>query len=276
VACGVSRDGSKASNILKAARQHGLAAKGFNKEPEGLTELPVPSIIHWNFNHFVVFEGVRGNWADLNDPAMGRRRVPVKELSESFTGVVLAFEPTAQLRRAGAPPRALPILVRLLAGSVAGLALVAVISLMLVMPALVVPAFAKLFVDDVLIGGNWEWLPALFLGMALTAVLRALILALRQHYLLRLESKLGIGMASRFMWHVLRLPIAFFTQRHAGDVVGRIAVNEEVAQLLSGELASTILHVATLFLYAAVMALYDLTLAGIGTCPVYAELLQAE
>ena len=263
VACGVSRDGSKASNLLKAARRYGLAAKGFKKEPDELDELPLPSIIHWNFNHFVVFEGFRGEWAMINDPAIGRRRVSRAELGEAFTGVVLAFEPTAAFRPFGAPPRAVPILWRHLAGARAGLALVLLISLMLVLPGIVVPAFARIFVDDILIGKGWGWLGPLLIGLALTAVLRGLILTLRQHYLLRLEARLGVMMASRFFWHVLRLPIGFFTQRHAGDVASRIAVNEDVAKLLSGELAATMLSLATLVFYAAAMAAYDLVLAVI-------------
>jgi NHLM bacteriocin system ABC transporter peptidase/ATP-binding protein len=263
LACGVSRDGSKASNILKAARHYGLACKGFKKEPDELDELPVPSIIHWNFNHFVVFEGLRGDWAFMNDPAIGSRRVSRAELSESFTGVVLAFEPTDEFRKLGAPPRAIPILWRQLTGARTGLALVVLISLTLVLPGIVVPAFARLFVDDVLIGGSWNWVGPLLAGLALTAVLRALILVLRQHYLLRLETRLGLSMASRFFWHVLRLPIAFFTQRHAGEVASRIAINEEVAKLLSGELAGTMLHLATLAFYAGAMAAYDVVLASI-------------
>lgn len=263
IACGVSRDGSKAGSVLRAARQYGLAAKGFRKEPEQLQELPRPSIIHWNFDHFVVFEGVRGYWAVINDPAIGRRRVSLAELSEAFTGVVLTFEPTAEFRRAGAPPRAIPILWRQLKGSRSGLALVVLISLTLVLPGVVVPVFAKLFVDKILIGGSWSWVGPLLTGMALTAVLRALILGLRQHYLLRLEVKLSLTMASRFFWHVQRLPIAFFTQRHAGDVASRIVVNEEVATLISSELATTMLDLAVLCFYAAAMAAYDLALGGV-------------
>jgi ABC-type bacteriocin/lantibiotic exporter with double-glycine peptidase domain len=101
------------------------------------------------------------------------------------------------------------------------------------------------------------------IDLALTALLRALILLLRRHYLLRLEVTLGLTMATRLFWHVLHLPIAFFTQRHAGDIANRIIVNEQVAKLLSGELATTMLHLATLVFYAAVMAAYDVALAAI-------------
>jgi len=261
--CGVSRDGSKASDILKAARLYGLAGRGFRKEPEQLQDLPRPSIIHWNFNHFVVFEGIRGDWAWINDPEAGRRRVSLAELSEAFTGVTLAFEKTPQFRKEGAPPKVIAELWRRLSGSRAGLALVVLLSLTLVLPGVVLPVFSKLFVDEVLIRGSWGWVGPLLIGLALTAALRAVILGVRQHYLLRLEIKLGLTMASRFFWHVLHLPIGFFTQRHAGDIASRILANEEAAKLLSGDLATTMLDLANLCFFAAAMAAYDVTLAGV-------------
>jgi hypothetical protein len=161
VASGVSRDGSKASNILRAARRYGLAARGFRKEPEQLLELPLPSIIHSNFNHFVVFEGVKGEFALINDPSSGRRRVSLIELSEGFTGVALAFEVTSEFRREGAPSRVSPMLWRQLAGSRAGLALIVLLSLTLVLPGIIVPVFSKLFVDQVLIGRRSGWVAPL-------------------------------------------------------------------------------------------------------------------
>ncbi len=263
IACGVSRDGTKASNVINAARKHGLAARGFKAEPDRLQTLPLPSIIHWNFNHFVVFEGFRGGWAYINDPAQGRQRVSPIELSDSFTGVVLAFEPTAAFRRQGAAPRALPMLWDRLAGSRTGLSLVLVISMMLVLPAIVVPVFSALFVDDILIARLPGWIGPLLIGLALTALLRAVILLLRLHYLLRLEVKLGLTMATKFFWHILHLPITFFTQRHAGDIASRIAVNEEVSQLLSGELATTALQTITLVFFVAAMATYDVALTAL-------------
>src|SRR4051812_27412781 len=98
VACGVSRDGSSASNIVKAARRFGLAARGFRKEPLTLCELPMPCIIHWNFNHFVVLDGIDRERVFINDPAIGRRQIDMAELDMAFTGVVLAMEPTAEFK----------------------------------------------------------------------------------------------------------------------------------------------------------------------------------
>jgi ABC-type bacteriocin/lantibiotic exporter with double-glycine peptidase domain len=165
VACGVSRDGSKASNIVKAARGLGLAAKGFRKEPSTLHELPMPCIIHWNFNHFVVLEGIDGDRVSINDPAMGRRQIGLVELDLAFTGVVLAMEPTDAFRKIGTKPKGLRLLMRELRGSRGPVALVIAVSLALIIPGIVIPGFTKVFVDEVLIQNTRSWLVPLLIGM---------------------------------------------------------------------------------------------------------------
>ncbi|HYH45856.1 MAG TPA: cysteine peptidase family C39 domain-containing protein, partial [Thermoanaerobaculia bacterium] len=147
LACGVSRDGSKASNVVKAARTYGLTAKGFKKEPGDLRQMRTPSILHWNFNHFLVLEGFRKGQVHLNDPASGPRRVTEEELDQAFTGVVLTFEPGAEFRPGGAPPSLLGALRRRLTGVRSALAFVLLAGLALVLPGLVVPAFSKVFID---------------------------------------------------------------------------------------------------------------------------------
>ncbi len=264
VDCGVSRDGSKASNLLKAARRYGLAAKGFRKEPSTLRGLPMPCIVHWNFNHFVVLERLDAERAYLNDPAVGRRHVSLAEFDDSFTGVVLAFEPGEDFKRLGRKPAAFGIVARELGRSRPAVALLLILSLALVVPGVVIPAFARIFVDDILIDGARAWLVPLLIGMAATALARALIGLLQQSLLLRLETKLAVTMISRFLWHVLSLPMEFFTQRHAGDIASRVAANEQVARLLSSGLATNALNLVSLAFFAAAMALYDLGLAALG------------
>ena len=264
VDCGVSRDGSKASNLLKAARRYGLAAKGFRKEPSTLRGLPMPCIVHWNFNHFVVLERLDAERAYLNDPAVGRRHVSLAEFDDSFTGVVLAFEPGEDFKRLGRKPAAFGIVARELGRSRPAVALLLILSLALVVPGVVIPAFARIFVNDILIDGARAWLVPLLIGMAATALARALIGLLQQSLLLRLETKLAVTMISRFLWHVLSLPMEFFTQRHAGDIASRVAANEQVARLLSSGLATNALNLVSLAFFAAAMALYDLGLAALG------------
>lgn len=263
--CGVSRDGSKASNMLKAARRHGLVAKGFKTEPGQLRSLVPPMVIHWNFNHFLVLEGFRGSDVYLNDPAVGPTKITEEELDQAFTGVVLTFEKGENFQPAGEPPRLISALARRLAGSRSSLMFVVLAGLALVVPGLVAPVFTKVFVDKVLLHDYSDWILPLLLGMGLTSILLGGLTWLQQTYLLRLETRLALSSSSRFLWHVLRLPVEFFTQRFVGDISNRVALNNRVAQLLSRDLATNVLGSMMVVFYALLMIQYDalLTLSGI-------------
>jgi NHLM bacteriocin system ABC transporter peptidase/ATP-binding protein len=266
IACGVSRDGSKANNLVKAARTYGLNAKGFAKPPESLPALPLPLIVFWNFNHFLVVEGFGRDKVYLNDPATGPRVVSSEEFDEAYTGVVLVFEPGPDFRCGGTRPNLFQALRARLTGSGVALSLVILATLTLLVPGLALPAFARIFVDQVLVGGVTGWLEPLLLGMALTAVVRGVLTWLQQFYLLRLETQLAIGTAGRFFWHVLQLPVAFFTQRYAGEIGARVALNDRVARLLAGKLATTLLSLFLIGFYLLLMLQHDLllTLIGVG------------
>ncbi|HEX3126400.1 MAG TPA: NHLP family bacteriocin export ABC transporter peptidase/permease/ATPase subunit [Thermoanaerobaculia bacterium] len=265
IACGVSRDGSKASNVVKAAREYGLEAKGFKREPQTLRSLRGPMILHWNFNHFVVLDGFRKGKVYLNDPAVGPRVITEEELDQAFTGVVMTFQPGPGFERRGEPPKLIPALRRRLTGSRAALAFVLLAGLGLVIPGLAVPVFSKLFVDGVLLEGHIEWLRPLLLAMGFTALTLGLLTWLQQAYLLRLETRLAVSASSRFFWHVLRLPTEFFSQRYAGDISARVGINDRVAQLLSRDLATNTLGALLVVFYAAVLFRTDpvLTLVGV-------------
>ena len=263
MACGVTRDGSKASNLLKAARTYGLSAKGFKKEPGDLATLPVPSIIHWNFNHYLVFEGIRGGKVYLNDPASGPCIVSQAELGASYTGVVLAFEPTAEFRKRGRKPSAFKAIRASLAGSETGLGFVALASLMMVIPGIAIAGFAKIFVDNILIAEDQDWLVPLVLCILAVALFQCVLTWLQQKYLLRLESRLALSMASKFLWRLVRLPMGFFQQRHVGDLSDRMAANDRVATLVSGQFATNVMNLTTVVFYGATIASYDGMLGGI-------------
>lgn len=265
IACGVSRDGSKASNMVKAAREYGLEAKGYKREPQTLRGVQPPMILHWNFNHFVVLEGFRKGRVHLNDPAVGPRVVTEEELDQAFTGVVLTFKPGPEFQKRGEPPRLWSALRQRLVGTRAALAFVILAGLALVVPGLVVPVFSKVFVDGVLLEGRRDWLPPLLLGMGATALMMGLLTWLQQTYLLRLETRMAVAGSSRFLWHVLRLPTEFFSQRFAGDISSRVGINDRVAQLLSRDLATNVLGAAMIVFFAVFLFRYDpvLTLVGI-------------
>jgi NHLM bacteriocin system ABC transporter peptidase/ATP-binding protein len=261
VACGVSRDGSKASNMLKAARSYGLVAKGYKKEPADLAALQVPMVLHWNFNHFVVFEGFRRGAAYINDPAVGPTVVSAAEFDQSFTGVALVFEPGPEFTAGGERPSLVRPLRRRLAGSGAAVAFAVLVGIALFVPGLVAPAFNRVFVDEILVKGLDTWTRPLLLLMGAAAVIVFALTLLQQHYLLRLEGKFSLETSSKFFWHVLCLPVEFFTQRFAGEIGGRVAINDRVAKLLSGELATTVLNIMVIAFYAALLFQYDVVLS---------------
>lgn len=264
VACGVSRDGSKASNLIRAAGTYGLVGRGFSKEVRELGALPLPCVLFWNFNHFVVLEGFGKKGFHLNDPAYGPRVVPPAEFDQAFTGVVLTFQPGPDFRRAGEKPGLVGSLRRRLVGSETGLAFVTLAGLALVVPGLVVPTFSRVFVDEVLVAGRRDWVQPLLAGMALTALLRAGLVWLRQTYLMRLHAKLAVSMSGQFFWHVLRLPVVFFTQRYGGEIGGRVQINDHLASLLSGQLAGNAIDLLLVFAYAGLMLRYDVPLTVVG------------
>ena len=261
--CGVSRDGSKAANILKAARSYGMEAKGFRKEPKKLGTLKLPVILFWNFNHFLVLEGIRGNRVFLNDPATGPRTVTLKELDEAFTGVVLSLVPGPEFKRGGERPGVLRALKGRICHLGSGLFFAVLAGLGLVIPGLVIPVFAKVFVDDILVGQKTYWLKPMLLGMLFTLFLKAVLTWLKETSLLRQQVKLAVTTSARFLDHVLRLPYVFFTQRYAGDIAARVQINDRVAQLLSGEFAATAISLITILFYLALMLYYDTVLTGI-------------
>ncbi|HEX2909496.1 MAG TPA: NHLP family bacteriocin export ABC transporter peptidase/permease/ATPase subunit [Chloroflexia bacterium] len=264
VACGVSRDGSKALNIVKAARELGFNAKGVKREPSSLRQMPMPLIIHWNFNHFLVLEGFDKDKVYLNDPASGPRTVTYKEFDGSFTGVALTLEPGPDFVKSGKPFNTVASLRKRLVGAKKALFYVILAGLGLVLPGLVIPTFIRVFVDFYLVRRLDSWLLPLLIAMGITALLRGLLTALREIYLLRLETWLSANMSSKFLWHVLNLPLVYFSQRFPGDVSSRVAINDTVAELLTGRLAATVLDMVSIVFFAILMFLYDPVLTAVG------------
>lgn len=264
--CGVSRDGSKANNLLKAARKYGMTARGYRKEIQGLPGLPAPMILFWNFNHFVVFEGIKGKNAYINDPAAGPRKISMEELDRSFTGVVLTFERGGDFQKGGERPNIFRSLAQRLKGCGPALVYVVLAGLFLTIIGLVYPTFTKIFLDNVLIQGYTSWLRPLLLAMGITALAQLALNWLQRYLLLRFQLRISLSGSSRFLYHVLRLPIPYFSQRYAGDLAGRVLLNDRVAQLLSGQLAVTVISLITVSFYAVIMFQYSvlLTLIGIG------------
>ena len=260
VKCGVSRDGSKASNILKAARSYGLTSKGFNKEPKDLREMKLPIVVFWNFNHFLVVEGFRDGKVYLNDPAAGARVVSDEEFDLSFTGVVLTFEAGEAFKKGGQKQSVFEALKRRFVGLNDAIFYLVLVGVALVLPGLVIPVFTSVFIDKFLISGMQDWLKPLLLGIFVTAFLRVALTWLESYYLLRVRTQISLASASKFFWHVLRLPVEFYTQRSPGEISSRVGINDKVAGMLSGDLAKAFLSVIKAVFFAMLMLFYDVWL----------------
>ncbi|WP_066384630.1 MULTISPECIES: NHLP family bacteriocin export ABC transporter peptidase/permease/ATPase subunit [unclassified Anabaena] len=263
--CGVSRDGSKASNVLKAARLYGLNAKGFKKSLEDVQQIKPPFIAFWNFNHFLVVEGFAGKTVYLNDPGTGPRKVSFDEFDQAFTGVVLLMEPGPDFKKGGKKQGILTAMATRLQTSRQALIFCLIAGLLLTIPRLAVPAFTQVFVDEILVENRTDWLRPLLLGMVLVALLRGLLARLRLTYLRRLLLKLSVAMSGQFLWHTIRLPVGFYAQRFAGEISSRAQLNNKVAEVLSGRLATTVIDSIMMVFYALIMLFYDplLTLIAI-------------
>lgn len=264
VRCGVSRDGSKASNMVKVARQYGLSAKGFSKEPHDLQVLPLPMIVFWNFNHFVVVEGFGRECVYLNDPATGPRQVSPAEFDESFTGVVLLFEKTGAFTPSDARPSLVKRYRSYLSGSRDVIFFIAIASVVVMCTGLIIPTFSRIFIDDILVSRTDPWLQPLLLGMGFTAIIRGAANQLQQYLLMRFETMITLSSTCTFIRHIFKLPIEFYLQRHPGDISNRIVINSHVAQQLAGSIPANLLNLLLIISYMVLMYRYDtyMTLAG--------------
>lgn len=263
-ACGVSRDGAKATHILTAARSFGLTASAFRCEPEQLRRWKdCPFIVHWKFNHFLVVEGFGRDKVFLNDPAFGRRTVSTEEFDVSFTGIALIFSKGPDFRKTGRPYLVLRGLARRLRGHAFAILFVFLGTLALVPPDMLGLTLPKVFVDSVLIGGAVAWRRMLLLAMFAVAVVLAALTFQQQRNLLRIETRLAVESSSRFFWRVLRLPMDFFSHRYAGEIGYRVYANDRVTGLIAGELAANLVNVITAGICVSLMLLYDVRLTAL-------------
>lgn len=263
--CGVSRDGSSAKNVLLAARSYGMTAKGYRMEVEQVkTQAKFPCIIHWNFNHFLVLCGFKKNKAVLNDPARGVVEVPMPEFDTSFTGIVLQFEPTGNFEPGGKPKSVMTFVKKRLHGAAVPLIFAMTTGIITALMGIISPAFSRVFMDRLLIGQNPDWLMPFLGGLAIFSVVQLVISFIQGVYSLKIEGKLAIVANSTFMWHVLRLPMEFFSQRMAGDIAGRQGANEGVASALVSQISPLLLNFAMLIFYLTVMLRYSVMLTVIG------------
>ncbi len=272
--CGVSRDGSKAKNILRTARSYGLVAKGYRFEPEALKkEGKFPCIIHWNFNHFVVLDGFRGNKAVLNDPAKGTYAVSMETFDSSFSGICLMFEPSEEFEPGGKKKSVLKFAANRLKGAGAQVAFTMLTGVIASLFGIISPAFDRIFMDRLLTGQNPEWLMPFIIGISAFTFIRIACEWLRTVYSLKINGKFAAVGNATYFWHVLHLPMTFFSQRMAGDITSRQESNASIANTLVNTFAPLLLDTLMMVFYLVVMIRYSWFLTLIGVVSIFVNLL---
>lgn len=272
--CGVSRDGSNAKNVLKAARSYGLIAKGYRYEPEDLKKNgKFPCIIHWNFNHFLVLCGFRGNKAVLNDPAKGTYSVSMETFDKSFTGICLMFEPGENFEPGGKPKSVIDFAKKRLKGAGAAVAFVVATTVISSLIGIINPAFSRIFLDRLLTGQNPEWFLPFIISLSVLSAVQIVVALIQALWSSRIDGRMTVTGSASFLWKVLRMPMEFFSQRMAGDIQQRQGANASIAGSLVNTFAPLVLDAFMMVFYLVVMIRYSFILTLIGIASIFINLL---
>jgi ATP-binding cassette subfamily C protein len=273
VVCGVSRDGSNAFNIIEGAKKYGLEANGYKVEIDEIKDMPLPLIVFWNFNHFIIVEGFAKKFVYINDPASGPRKISYEEFDKGFTGVVITVEPTENFVKSGKPESVLSLLKEKLSTTKSALMFIAIISLFLVVPELAIPGITQIFFDKIVINRNFEWAFWVSLSLFICTLFVLFLHLFRQKVLNRLHTKLSVTQSAQFLWHLLRLPIEFYSQRYSGENANRLSIVDQVAAVLTGPLATTSISVLLVIFYLAMMLSYSIPITLIALIAALVNLL---
>ena len=260
-ACGVGRDGSTAADVLRAARRYGLQAEGWRRPMARIHLAPLPAILFWEFNHFVVLEGVGRGRYHLNDPACGHTTVDEATFDRGYTGLVLQLAPAADFQRSPRPPGGVRRLWEWLREFRPALVLTALLGLLSALVALAVPLLLTVVVDHVLARGQVGWsgsVVALMVGLAAAAWL---LTWLQLRGLRRLAVSMAVTRSDRFVTRLFRLPMPFFTARLAGDLLTRLQLIEVIARQGAAQLVSVAVELAMSLAFLGVMFAYSPVLA---------------
>ncbi|XME03481.1 NHLP family bacteriocin export ABC transporter peptidase/permease/ATPase subunit [Lachnospiraceae bacterium C1.1] len=265
VKCGVSRNGSNAKNLLLAARKENFTAKGYRFEPDELQEYGTfPCIVFWEFNHFVVVCGFKGNYVYINDPARGNIKISRESFDEGFTGVTLMFEPTEDFVPSGSKKSVLKFALSRLSGTKEAIAITAICSICASIFTIIFQAYARFFTDNLLTGLNTGYLLPFIISISVFSILNIILEWINAICSYRIEGKFATIGASAYIWKVLHLPMDFFNQRLAGDIQQRKNTNESIAGTLINTLSPLVLDSIMMLIYLVVMIRYNIILTLIG------------
>ena len=272
--CGVSRDGSNAKNILKAARKYGLTANGYRLELGALREKGMfPCIIHWDYNHFVVLCGFRGNKAYVNDPSRGSVAMPIEDFEKGFTGIALMFDTTEEFQPGGKRKSVLAFAGKRLKNARTAVIFTVAITIISYVFTVVDPLMSRYFMDKLLTGRELHNAGPFLILLSFLTIIQIIVSWIAAVYSLKIDGKLAINGSTSFMWKVLRLPMEFFSQRMSGDLMMRQATNEEIASAIVNTLAPLALNTGMMLFYLVILVRFSIPLTILGVTTVLINLI---
>ena len=235
-----------------------------------------PCILHWNFNHFVVLDGFRGKYAYLNDPARGEVRVTMEEFDASFTGICLSITPGEGFVPGGKPKSTLEFARKRLSGAGAAMAFVLLSTVIGYLFGIINPAFAGFFMDRLLTGENRDLLLPFIALLSLLGLAQVAAAWIQAVYAMKINGKMAVVGSSTFMWKILRMPMAFFSQRMAGDILQRQSTNASIASVLVNTFTPLLLNAIMMIFYLVVMLRYSPMLTAVGILTIVLNLLVSQ
>lgn len=261
-ACGVTRDGSKAINIIKAARNLGMNAEGKRiKDIDTLRYMPTPFIIFWKFEHFIVIEGIIKNKVYINDPATGPRVITLDEFDKGYTGVVLSIRPGEEFKPSGKKEKSVFGLLRdYLKGDFIELSYLLFASALLSIPEASLALFIEFFVDNIIVKNQEHWMLGFVLSMAFTIACMIFLLWVQQYYLVLYKIRFSIKRIPAFFNKLLHLPMSFYIQRATGDISNRLYIFDEISAKITEGFSEGIMNSLSIIIYTLIILLINKTI----------------
>jgi ABC-type bacteriocin/lantibiotic exporter with double-glycine peptidase domain len=261
-ACGTSRDGNNAWQLLEGGKRHGLEGRGRRSSLEKLAAVRCPALLHWDMNHFVVLEAVAPDGIRIVDPASGRRFAPAAEVDALFSGIALELWPGPTFQRRRARTRSFRRYWSALGQAKGALLFVLAANLARQLLAVLAPAASQVLIDHVILPNRGDWVLPILAALAL-ATLGQLVLGYLQgtsqallQGILNLELTLGFGR------RLLNLPLDFIESRSRGDLLQRVEIQAQLQGLIS-QTAHAAFDLVLVLLLGALMLAYDWRLAAL-------------
>jgi ATP-binding cassette subfamily B protein RaxB len=265
----VSLKGANLQQLIAHASALGLTSRPVRLEIDELKDLQLPCILHWDLNHFVVLSKVGARHARVLDPAVGERRLALAEVSRHFTGVALELSPGAEFAPQPAAPRLrLAQLTGRVSGLTRSLAQIFAVALVLQLFALAAPLLSQVVIDDVIGSADRELLTVLVLGFGLLLVVQTAIGLARSWMVMVLGQTLSLQWLGNVFAHLVRLPVAFFEQRHLGDIVSRFGSVGAIQRTLTTAVVEALLDGLMAAAALLMMLIYAPALAAVSVSAV--------